>query len=73
MAIIVNIIIIVITTISLLLNWALIFRFHNHEAEFYLDESDPENVKPVLKFDLDEVGDGRSFFIVKVIKNNEGK
>lgn len=72
MAIIVNIIIMTITAISLLLNWVLIFRFHNHEAEFYLDKSDPSNVKPVLKFDLDEVED-KSFFIVKVIKDNEGK
>lgn len=72
MAIIVNIIIMAITAISLLLNWVLIFRFHNHEAEFYLDKSDPSNVKPVLKFDLDEVEE-KSFFIVKVIKDNEGK
>lgn len=72
MAIIVNIIIMAITAISLLLNWVLIFRFVNYEAEFYLDKSDPSNVKPVLKFDLDEVED-KSFFIVKVIKDNDGK
>ena len=72
MAIIVNIIIMTITAISLLINWVLIFRFHNHEAEFYLDKSDPGNVKPVLKFDLDEVEE-KSFFVVKVIKDKEGK
>jgi hypothetical protein len=37
-----------------------------------MDKSDPENVKPVLKFDLDEVEE-KSFFVVKVIKDKEGK
>lgn len=72
MAIIVNIIIMAITAVSLLLNWAFIFRFLNHDAEFYMDKTDPENVKPVLKFDLDEVEE-KSFFVVKVIKDKEGK
>ena len=72
MAIIVNIVIMVITAVSLLLNWALIFRISDYDAEFYMDKSDPENVKPVLKFDLDEVEE-KSFFVVKVIKDKEGK
>ena len=72
MAIIVNIVIMVITAVSLLLNWALIFRISDYDAEFYMDKSDPENIKPVLKFDLDEVEE-KSFFIVKVIKDKEGK
>ena len=72
MEIIVNIIIMVILGISLVLNWALIFRISDYDAEFYMDKTDPENVKPVLKFDLDEVEE-KSFFIVKVIKDNEGK
>lgn len=72
MEIIVNIIIMVILGVSLVLNWALIFRISDHDAEFYMDKTDPENVKPVLKFDLDEVEE-KSFFIVKVIKDNEGK
>lgn len=72
MAIIVNIVIMVITVVSLLLNWALIFRISDYDAEFYMDKSDPENVKPVLKFDLDEVEE-KSFFVVKVIKDKEGK
>lgn len=72
MAIIVNIVIMVITVVSLLLNWALIFRISDYDAEFYMDKSDPDNVKPVLKFDLDEVEE-KSFFVVKVIKDKEGK
>ena len=72
MAIIVNIVIMAITAVSLLLNWAFIFRFLNYDAEFHLDKSDPDNIKPILKFDLDEVEE-KSFFIVKVIKGNEGK
>lgn len=55
--------------LSVFLNVCFIVRIHDYDAEFYLDISDPENVKPILKFDLDEVED-RPFFIVKVSKNN---
>ena len=55
--------------LSVFLNVCFIIRIHDHDAEFYLDTSDPENVKPILKFDLDEVED-KPFFIVKVSKNN---
>jgi hypothetical protein len=55
--------------LSMFLNFCLISRILCHDAEFYLDTSDPENVKPILKFDLDEVED-KPFFIVKVSKNN---
>lgn len=55
--------------LSLFLNVCFIVRITSYDAEFYLDTSDPENVKPILKFDLDEVED-RPFFIVKVSKNN---
>jgi hypothetical protein len=53
--------------LSLFLNFCLISRILCHDAEFYLDISDPENVKPILKFDIDEV-ENKPFFIVKVIK-----
>jgi hypothetical protein len=56
--------------LSLFLNFCLISRILCHDAEFYLDTSDPENVIPILKFDLDEV-ENKPFFIVKVSKNNQ--
>ena len=52
---------------SVFLNVCFIIRIHDHDAEFYLDISDPDNVKPILKFDIDEVED-KPFFIVKVLK-----
>ncbi len=70
MAIMVNIIIMVILGISLILNWALIFRISDYDAEFYMDKTDPENIKPVIKFDLDDIEE-KNFFIVKVIKDND--
>jgi hypothetical protein len=70
MEIIVNIIIMVILGISLVLNWALILRIADHDAEFYMDKTDPENVKPVIKFDLDNIEE-KNFFIVKVLKDKD--
>lgn len=52
---------------SVFLNVCFIIRILDHDAEFFLDISDPNNVKPILKFDIDEVED-KPFFIVKVLK-----
>lgn len=68
--VIVNIIVLIITTFSLILNWALIIRIHEADATFYIDKTDPDNVKPVIKFDLDEI-ETKSFFIVKVLKDKD--
>ena len=65
-----NIMVLILLIVSLILNWAMIFRISCADAEFYLDKSDPENIKPVLKFNLDKVED-RPYFIVKVVKDKE--
>lgn len=65
-----NIMVLILLIVSLILNWAMIFRISCADAEFYLDKSDPDNVKPVLRFDLDDVED-KPFFIVKVLKDED--
>lgn len=52
---------------SVFLNVCFIIRILDHDAVFFLDISDPDNVKPILKFDIDEV-EKKPFFIVKVLK-----
>lgn len=66
----VTVIVVVLLLVSLIFNFLLICRLADADAEFYLDKSDPENIKPVLKFNLDKVED-RPYFIVKVVKDKE--
>lgn len=72
--VLVNILIFAILAISLFLNFALIYRFVQYDAEFVWDISDPDDVKPLLKIDFDKVED-MNFFVVKVkkIKNDESR
>lgn len=72
MEVLINIFIIIVLLLSLFLNYALIMRIHSHDATFYLDKKDPNNIKPVIKFDVDEIED-KPFFIVKVLKDKERK
>ena len=70
MTTIVNIAVAIILVMSIFLNYAFILRIHNHDAVFYLDKTDPDDIKPVLKFDLDEVEE-KNFFVVKVLKDKD--
>lgn len=70
MTTIVNIAIMLFLTLSIFLNYAFIMRIHNHDAVFYLDKTDLDDIKPVLKFDLDEV-EKKNFFVVKVLKDKD--
>lgn len=67
-----NIMVLILLIASLILNWAMVFRISCADAEFYLDKSDPDNIKPVIRFDLDDIED-KPFFIVKVLKDKKGK
>lgn len=69
---IINVAILIILIVSLILNWTLIFRISCADADFYLDKTDPDNVKPVIKFDLDDV-ENKPFFIVKVLKDKDSR
>lgn len=58
--------------LSVFLNIAFIFRFTRYNGEFYLNDSDPNDVKPVLKMDLDEWMEF-NYIIIKNIKHKERK
>ena len=64
------VIVVVLLLFSLIFNFLLICRLADADAVFYLDKSDPDNIKPVLKFNLDKIED-RPYFIVKVIKDKD--
>ena len=64
------VIVVVLLLFSLIFNFLLICRLADADAEFYLDKSDPDNIKPVLRFNLDKIED-RPYFIVKVTKDKE--
>lgn len=64
------VIVVVLLLLSLIFNFLLICRLADADAEFYLDKSDPDNIKPVLRFNLDKVED-RPYFIVKVVKDKD--
>ena len=72
MEVLINIFIIIVLLLSLFLNYAFIMRIHSYDATFYLDKKDPNSIKPVIKFDVDEIED-KPFFIVKVLKDKERK
>lgn len=64
---ILRLILIIALIFSVYLNVCFIIRILDYDAAFFLDISDPDNVKPILKFDIDEV-EKKPFFIVKVLK-----
>lgn len=64
------VIVVVLLLLSLIFNFLLICRLADADAEFYLDKSDPDNIKPVLRFNLDKIED-RPYFIVKVVKDKD--
>jgi hypothetical protein len=64
------VIVVVLLLLSLIFNFLLICRLADADAEFYLDKSDPDNIKPVLRFNLDKIED-RPYFVVKVIKDKD--
>ena len=66
------VIVVVLLLLSLIFNFLLICRLADADAEFYLDKSDPDNIKPVLRFNLDKIED-RPYFIVKVVKDKARK
>lgn len=56
--------------VSVFLNFAFIFRFLKYNGEFYINDSNPDDVKPVLKMDLDEWSD-LNFIVIRHVHNKD--
>lgn len=56
--------------VSVLLNMLLIFRFVRYNGEFWLNDEDPDDVKPILKFDLDECLK-LNYIVIRILKKDK--
>jgi len=54
-------------SLSIVLNILFIYRFFKTNGEFWLDDRNPDDIKPVLRFDLDEWLKF-NFVVIKVVK-----
>ena len=56
--------------VSIFLNVAFVYRFINANGEFWLDDRNPDNIKPVLKMDLDE-WEGLNYIVIRYVHNKD--